>query len=225
MRPLFTRVEFSWKVASNGYALSPLHSDGGANGTELQCRIVPLRGPTHQTKPFDKFPGLFRQFASMEATPSGALDFANKFGLLQAEQSGNALTLWLEQRAHFAELVANDASSSNGRRADALNSLNHILHSELSTEISAVGGIVVKPHTLLGAMAFQLGLWFEVGDNRIGQCAECGTTWEFGPGTGHRVNRRYCSMKCQEAAYYRRKKERRGTFWRQQGGQKKPPPV
>ena len=219
MRPLFTRVEFSWKVASNGYTLSPPHSDEG-HETELQGRIVPLRGPTHQTKPFDKFPGLFRQFAAMEATPSGALHFANKFGLLQAEEPGSALTVWLEQRAHFAELVVNsDTPSSNGRRADALNSLNHILRSQMSTEISAVGGIVVKPHSLLAAMAFQLGLWFEVGDNRIGQCAECGTTWEFGPGTGHRVNRRYCSMKCQEAAYYRRKKKRRGAFWRQQGGQ------
>ena len=43
----------------------------------------------------------------------------------------------------------------------------------------------------------------------------------YGPGTGHRVNRRYCSMKCQEAAYYRRKKERQGAFWRQQVQSKK----
>ena len=154
----------------------------------------------------------------MEATPSGALHFANKFGLLQAKPRECADRMAV-QRAHFAELVVNsDTPSSNGRRADALNSLNHILRSQMSTEISAVGGIVVKPHSLLAAMAFQLGLWFEVGDNRIGQCAECGTTWKYGPGTGHRVNRRYCSMKCQEAAYYRRKKKRRGAFWRQ-GGQ------
>jgi hypothetical protein len=57
---------------------------------------------------------------------TGVLHFANKFGLLQGEEEAvNALSVWLEQRAHFAELIVNsDTPSSNGRRAEALNSLN-----------------------------------------------------------------------------------------------------
>ena len=59
---------------------------------------------------------------------------------------------------------------------------------------------MIKPRDLLAAMAFQLGMWRGTDDERFGQCVECGATWMYGPGTGHRVNRRYCSMKCQEAA-------------------------
>ena len=210
MRPLFTRVEFDWMVAANGYTV--LESD-------LKSRVVPLKGPSRPTRPFHKYPGLFKQFAAMPASADGVVKFADKFGLLQDGHHENELTAWLQHRTDFAELTAikprDNATPLCESTRMALERVNRILRSGITAEISEAGGLVVKPCDLLAAMAFQLGLWRGTDSERFGQCVECGATWMYGPGTGHRVNRRYCSMKCQEAAYYRRKKERRGAFWRQ----------
>ena len=103
----------------------------------------------------------------------------------------------------------------------ALERINRIMRSGVTVEISEAGGVVVKPRDLLAAMAFQLGMWRGTDNERFGQCVECGTRLGcMALELGHRVNRRYCSMKCQEAAYYRRKKKRRGAFWRQGGAKK-----
>ena len=74
---------------------------------------------------------------------------------------------------------------------------------------------MLRPHSLLAAMALQMGLWFGTHDDRIGQCVECGATWVIGPGTGHRVSRRYCSEKCADAVRYRLKKAK---HWEPFGG-------
>ena len=210
MRPLFAKVEFDWLVAANGYTLKPEQS--------TNKRLVPASGPQRQTRPFHKYPGLFKQFAAMPASAEGVVKFADKFGLLQHGDHENELAVWLLHRTDFAEVTAlkrtdNDTPLSEAART-ALERVNRILRSGITVEISEAGGLVIKPRDLLAALAFQLGMWRGTDNERFGQCVECGATWMYGPGTGHRVNRRYCSMKCQEAAYYRRKKERRGAFWR-----------
>ena len=200
-------------VAANGYTI--LRSE--------PLRVVPLKGPTHRTRPFHKYPGLFKQFAAFEPTPEGAVKFASKFGLLQQQDQGNDFAEWARHMRDFAELTALNANSNLTTPSDlqrsALENVNRIVCSGITVEISETGGVVVKPHSLLAAMAFQLGLWFGTHDESIGQCEECGTTWVYGPGTGHRVNRRYCSINCQDAVRYRRKRDKLGAFWR-----KKPPP-
>ena len=210
MRPLFTRVEFDWPVASNGYTVIGPRPHGENAIRDLHWRVVPLKGPTYRTKPFDKFPGLFKQFAALDVTPQGVIKFANKFGLLQHGEQENELASWLQHKNDFAQLTSSETNRtvtlSSASRLTALKNINRILQSGITTEISELGGIVVRPHSLLAAMAFQLGMWLGTDDESIGQCVECGSTWVFGPRTGHRVNRRYCSAKCQDAARYRRKK-------------------
>ena len=41
----------------------------------------------------------------------------------------------------------------------AFERINRIMRSGVTAEISEAGGVVVKPHDLLAAMAFQLGMW------------------------------------------------------------------
>ena len=199
MRPLFTRVEFDWIVASKGYTF--LRREGVSAGLQ----IIPMNGPVTRTKPFHQFPALFKQFATFQPTPQGALKFASKFGLLQ--RGDNELADWLRHRMDFAELIApNEGDSQSKTKVSALKRVNSIFWAEVTTEISELGGIVVKPRSLLAAMAFQLGLWFGSEDQPLGQCVRCGATWVFGAGTGHRVSRQYCSVSCASAAAYERKK-------------------
>ena len=78
MRALFTRVDFDWVVASKGYTI--------VEQEKAVRRIIPLKGSVYAvTRPFHQFPGLFKQFAALEATCSGVVKFANKFGLLENE--------------------------------------------------------------------------------------------------------------------------------------------
>jgi hypothetical protein len=93
----------------------------------------------------------------------------------------------------------------------ALDRVNRIFQSGITAQISwdaGATGIVVQPTSLLAAMALQLGLWLGAETEYIGQCVECGATFECGPGTGRRASRLYCSLKCQEAARYTRNKKR-----------------
>jgi hypothetical protein len=89
MRVLFTRVDFDWMVASKGYTV--VEQDNGLP------RIVPLKGSVHVvTRPFHQFPGLFKQFAALEATSSGVVKFSNKFGLLENEANETDLNSWFQ---------------------------------------------------------------------------------------------------------------------------------
>jgi hypothetical protein len=167
-----------------------------------------MKGPVITTKPFHQFPALFKQFATFQPTPEGALKFADKFGLLLKGE--NELAKWLRCRMDFVDLIASDVNEDASRSEatlSALSRVNAILSTELTAEISSLGGVVVKPQSLLAAMAFQLGLWFGSKDQRTGQCVRCGATWTFGSGTGHRISRQYCSVSCQAAAAYERKKK------------------
>jgi len=84
--------------------------------------------------------------------------------------------------------------------------LLQILQSDATTCIAEVG-VVVRPHSLLAAMALQLGSWLETGDDRMLNAV---LPWAFGPGTGNRVSRQYCSTKCRDAARY---KKHTGGLW------------
>ena len=97
-----------------------------------------------------------------------------------------------------------------GSRLSALDRVNRVFQTGITARISWCGraaGVVIQPTSLLAAMALQLGLWLGAETEYIGQCPECGTTFEYGPGTGRRASRRYCSLRCQETARYARRKK------------------
>jgi hypothetical protein len=235
MRPGFFNVEFEWPVASSGYRLVKTETAEGVEPTELFYVVTPNGGDFLNKRAFEKFPGLFLEFAHMEPTPEGVLAFASKFGLLQADRE-NELIWWLQYQRDFAELVALKGRAklpdtmAPGRRLvsvklgeleglqfampdsrlGALDRVNRVFQAGITAYISRDGrasGLVVKPTSLLAAMALQLGLWLGAETESIGQCPQCGGTFEKGPGTRHRASRRYCSLKCQEAARYTRRKK------------------
>jgi len=195
---LLSRVDFEWAVASKGYTI--------VENDAADCQLViPLNGPSHVTHPLQQYPGLFKQFAKLEPTADGVVRFANRFGLLQSGRNQNGLANWFTRSKDFAEL-ANGASANWAEGSlSSLTRINETVRTGVLTEITK-GGLVLRPCSLLAAMALQLGFWLQSSDDRIGQCAECGTTWLIGPDTGHRVSRKYCSRNCSDAARYRRKK-------------------
>lgn len=198
MRLISCNIEFEWVLAANGYTI--------VENKEASCQlVVPNKGPLRVTQPLQKYPGLFKSFAKLEPTASGVARFANRFGLLQSDPNQNRLSDWFERSRDFAQ-VSNGTSASLAE-ASALTHINEIIRTGVITEIARVG-LVLRPRSLLAAMALQMGFWLQDSGDRIGQCAECGNTWLIGPRTGHRVSRKYCSPNCCDAARYRRKKSR-----------------
>lgn len=198
MRLISCNIEFEWVLAANGYTI--------VENKEASCQlVVPIKGPLRVTQPLQKYPGLFKSFAKLEPTASGVARFANRFGLLQSDPNQNRLSDWFERSRDFAQ-VSNGTSASLAE-ASALTHINEIIRTGVITEIARVG-LVLRPRSLLAAMALQMGFWLQDSGDRIGQCAECGNTWLIGPRTGHRVSRKYCSPNCCDAARYRRKKSR-----------------
>jgi len=68
-------LDFGWSVDEKGYRL-----DHG--------RIVGNGGPKHARR-LQKFPTLYQQFAKIQQTPEGLLDFVNKFGRLTLDAEGD----------------------------------------------------------------------------------------------------------------------------------------
>jgi hypothetical protein len=187
-------IDFEWALATRGYII-------------VEDIVIPKKGPLRATKPLQQYPGLFKQFAKLEPTAASVARFANRFGLLQNDPKQNSLADWFIRSREFAEFATcRNASWSHGQKS-SLNTINEIIRTEVITEIARVG-LVLRPRSLLAAMALQLGFWLQDSDDRIGQCAECGNTWVIGPRTGHRVSRKYCSPNCSDASRYRRKKQK-----------------
>jgi hypothetical protein len=196
--PLLSCVAFEWIVASKGYTI--------VENKEANCQlVVPLKGPSRVTQPLQQYPVLFKQFAKLEPTAAAVVSFANRFGLLQSDPNQNGLAHWFASSRDFAELTNGTSATWSEGEVSSLTRLDEILRTGVITEITKVG-LVLRPISLLAAMALQFGFWLQDSDDRIGQCAECGNTWLIGPRTGHRGSRKYCSPNCRDAARYRRKK-------------------
>jgi hypothetical protein len=194
MRLISCCIDFEWALAAKGYTI-------------VENVVVPNKGPLHVTTPLQTYPGLFKQFAKLEPTAAGVVRFANRFGLLQSDPNQNSLADWFKRSRDFAELATcRSANWSQGPKS-SLTTINEVIRTEVITEIAKFD-LVLRPSSLLAAMALQLGFWLQESNDRIGQCVECGNTWLIGPGTGHRVSRKYCSRNCNDAARYRRKKSK-----------------
>lgn len=237
MRPGFFNVEFEWPVASSGYRLVKTEIADAVEPRELFYVVTPNKGPVLKKRAFDEFPGLFKEFSKIEPSAEGTLAFADRYGLLQHDRENELIwwlqyrndfaeLIALKGRARLHERMAAALPldpavllelAKQGletwlpdSQLSALDRVNRIFQTGITAQISwdaRASGIVVQPTSLLAAMALQLGLWLGAETESIGQCPQCGATFEKGPGTGHRASRRYCSLKCQEAARYTRKKK------------------
>src|SRR5262245_63162857 len=167
MRLISCCIDFEWALAAKGYTI-------------VENVVVPNKGPLHVTTPLQTYPGLFKQFAKLEPTAAGVARFANRFGLLQGDPNQNGLADWFTSSRDFANLANGQIASWSEGQKSSLVRINEFVRIGVTTEISKVG-LILRPRSLLAAMALQLGFWLQSSDDRIGQCAECGNTWLIGP--------------------------------------------
>ncbi len=191
--------------------------------------IVPKGGRKLRYRPSDQYPGLFREFADAQPTPAGAIQFANKYGLLgfddrlflapgsfiNAEEPMwtamlQSLPYWRAATDHFREVVelweAGQAKGNLDPLIDRLN-LSSPATPKLWLEKTNDAG---RPTMFLQPATLWDGMWLQfyqaiTGNVQLRRCAECPTWFPYGSGTGRRKSGHYCSDRCRKTAHRRRK--------------------
>jgi len=154
-----------------------------------------------------EFPTLFQRFADMPPTPEGMCDFVSKFGPLEflgrpiglayhATDLGGVLAHHAALRGAIDLFEAGDSSG--------LARLYNAGWGQIGTQLRARPGeraaVVFVPSSLIQFLWLQLAL-HAASDAKLLRCQHCGIPFRVGTGTGRRDTAKYCSRRCNVAAY------------------------
>jgi hypothetical protein len=170
------------------------------NAEKLGHRIVRSGGNLIPYRPLSDFDGLFRLFANAAPTPEGMLDFIDKFGPLTRdgldEEHGENASRLIEQTEAMSRILD---LYSRGQKAG----LAQILGVEGIKLPEIVTTLISDPATRslrlqLSVVDLLAGMWLQLGQTlssgaTIRRCAQCGMLFEAGPGTGRRLDAKFCS--------------------------------
>lgn len=225
-------LRLQWTRRPDGYIVDefpvfePTRPEG--DGVDRREFVVTSRPETSndddQTyEPLAEQPGLFRTFADTKASPDGALDFANRFGLLGIQTTlrvvigpsadsphrsvvslAERVDQWLKAIRAMRRLCGLwDA----GRRKDAAILLDAAIRNDERPIVPSVFfredgqlKLTIRPSGLWTAMLLQAALAF-AGNLGLRACAHCGRWFNYGTGTGRRNTALYCSGGCRSAAF------------------------
>jgi hypothetical protein len=204
------KIDFEWQVDEKGYDWVP---GGPANpgdedsvisvvfsalqGTPIRPdRIVRRGGNLKTIRPFEQVPGLFRLFSKLATTPEGLLEFVTRFGPMMpnGNYEGEDAQIGLTAAQGMAKLLdhyAKDPRSCFLRFGAGLGWSRIDVYLAFN---AATGRPYFKfsPPTLVNALSLELGE-FLTRDAQIRECAHCGAWFETGPGTGRRLDAKFCS--------------------------------
>jgi len=211
---------FEWPVDTHGYELRELSDDAGAARRVLASGIQIVRrgGPLRWYRPLEDRPGLFLEFAELEATPENAVAFSNEYGLLgwrgeRSDHEGMSFDDWKKIHEKFKDLAPKVKDAIIDYSASDLAWLvNERMAPRCFTYIDYWSGTKpqkkVRPVTLAAALGLQLQDQVTNGV-RYRQCKTCPTWFPFGPGTQNRSSKEFCSDRCRVAWNRQQKQEAR----------------
>jgi hypothetical protein len=180
------RIDFTWYVDSKGYR----PKDG---------RLIRNGGELRTYRPLDDYPTLFRMFADECRSEKGVQNFVNKFGLLIASPGdlittralglsgitaarGDLISEVIQQAKWMTKLV-NDKSG-----------VPQIPLTSLEAALVPNGTIRLKlsPSRLIDAIWLQMAQSVSSGRD-LQHCLHCGELFEVGPGSGRRLDAKFCT--------------------------------
>ncbi len=209
---------FEWYVDQDGYeAVSAEDLPEGVRRPVLQAPTLPAGqgfylkrkgGPLRTYRPLEEHPALFRQFAYLSRTPQAFLEFANEFGFLGVDCSEHPESAtWLEHSPYWHTHVQGFLYIVEGIDRDEKHSIasifNQYVAPDMTVRIEAAtakrSALQVVPLNLIAAMWLQIAGELTDGTT-FRKCDWCPTWFPYGPGTGHRETRRFCSPRCRKAS-------------------------
>jgi hypothetical protein len=209
------KFSLKWTKAIGGYRIERPVATGPVAKTIIgQVRPVNLVANSDRkvSPPYDamKTEGLYRHLEKVR-DENGALEFANKFGLLRDgnEESIDDFIL----HADWVRVLVKAKEERDWVPFERFLVLNREvvrLNPEFQLTTVRVNGrktdeleFFFRPASLLSAIYIQLFEDFTTGaELRLCKRPGCGSWFKFGPGTGRRNTALYCSPRCQKAHAY-----------------------
>jgi hypothetical protein len=207
-------IDLEWEVASQ-YVLRPVGSLGNED-----FALYPSNDATFTfRRPLEVNPSLYAEFAKLDGSERGCLEFAQRYGPLQAQRfpdltidtyQHETLSLW---RAAIDDIKRMIAICELGMRKPAeafrqFGGRDFHLHGGIELYLaikssSAPPSIEVRCNYLLAAMEFQ-AIRSIISGRRTSQCIECSTWFEIGSGA-RRSQAKFCSVRCKDSYHNRLK--------------------
>lgn len=205
---------FKWPIDQHGY--EPASAEKFPPGVERPVLKEPpigggwwIRrkgGPLRWYLPLEDR-GLARRFANLPKEPQAMLKFVDKFGFLGVGQTGYEEDVIEEHswywRNHIEFMHRVVEAIDAGDKLSAIKTFNQHVEPHMTIWIEAASGkrsvLHVVPTNLLAAM------WFEIAGEltegtKYRKCEWCPTWFPYGPRTGHKKTRRFCSDRCRKAS-------------------------
>ncbi|MFO0806224.1 MAG: hypothetical protein U0791_24235 [Gemmataceae bacterium] len=180
---------------------------------------------------YSDLPNLFREFANVEPTESGFLEFANRYGPLGLISGqflprflhrpgmlpcrGEPYRYWLAEHRVMREAARLLDETAVRRSRSAAHRIERMVNDELSvySRCGLVWNERRKRFTLKAFPVTLLGLmWWQVarsmtGDVEYKQCEQCERWIETGPDGHHASGKRFCSDACNQKHHRARVKQ------------------
>jgi len=216
-------IDFDWYRDCAGYALLPseksqsfstLPAEGGtllASAPKLirvlgrPERIVRRGGELVPYRPLDKYERLYSVFAKIAVTPQGALEFVEKFGpLTKRGLNKNEGDDVQDIIAHATQIWRVLDAFERGNKTEIARTLGPKGRELGGSPLSAIEVSFVfdpgddEPKLQFTVSNLVTALWFQVGQSLAGgtnlrKCQHCHVLFEIGPGTGRRLDAKFCS--------------------------------
>jgi hypothetical protein len=209
------KIDFEWRRDPKGYRLLDAETPRSrVDNPDLimfpesllslavasQQRVVRRGGALEFYRPLDDFESLYKTFAKTAKSPEGVLEFIEKFGPLTERglepTQGDDVSYVIEHANSMHALLSLHAT---GNKKDLVSQIGPIGIQLSRIDVALVGDRInesLKLHlgvrSLLGALWLQFGQALSSGA-RLRLCQQCGDLFETGPGTGRRLDAKFCS--------------------------------
>ena len=212
-----------WPVDLDGYRIETEKAPAGRRASVLGDtgpRIVRNGGRLDIRQPL-KADGLCRWIAKGEKTPEGALAIVSRFGFLFSAKARSESVAEIYDAIDVAWWLVNMADAKYWHLIEQwLAGVGHDNERFIHGGIGRLGvqfapgaerpSLRLRPANLFNAALVQLLEEVSIG-KPLKPCARpgCPEYFTYGPGTGKRETKEYCSPKCQNAHTYLKRKEAR----------------
>jgi hypothetical protein len=181
-------LDFTWFFDTQGYRLK--------NG-----RLVRKGGELKSYRPLEAFPTLFKIFIDKCRTEKGVIFFVSKFGPLITSPGGLITTRVLGLPGFMAaggdsiREVIQQAKWMAKLLSDHKSDIPQIPLTSLEAFLVSGGGSAIRlklsPSRLIDAIWLQMAQSITSGRD-LRECLHCGELFEVGPGSGRRLDAKFC---------------------------------
>ena len=202
-------IFFEWERDKQGYgiATAPNRYPGSTYNDPPGRYLMPGGTASERYRPLEDFPGLFIEFAALEPSPKGVVEFCSKYGHPESDKYWDEtpegrrvdrICFEIEQMKTAVDLwISGDVSGLAGFLL--------VREPQASIKFRAIPGekwpsLIIQPNSLLDGMWLQF-MQAASEHRKFQKCAACPTWFAYGKGTKRRNTAIYCSDRCRKFAH------------------------